>query len=68
MAAAGTAANVLTFQFVPAVTLAVLRDGPGSHSTSFSGTVVSLPDGGTTIMLLGVGLGALGMARRFLKK
>jgi VPDSG-CTERM motif len=30
-------------------------------------SVVSVPDGGTTIMLLGAALGALGMARRFLK-
>jgi hypothetical protein len=29
--------------------------------------VVSVPDGGATIMLLGAALGALGMARRFLK-
>jgi protein with PEP-CTERM/exosortase system signal len=28
---------------------------------------VSVPDGGATIMLLGAALGALGMARRFLK-
>jgi VPDSG-CTERM motif len=27
----------------------------------------SVPDGGATIMLLGAALGALGMARRFLK-
>ncbi len=27
----------------------------------------SVPDGGTTVMLLGVAFGALGMARRFLK-
>ncbi|PYL74488.1 MAG: hypothetical protein DMF26_10875, partial [Verrucomicrobia bacterium] len=27
---------------------------------------VVVPDGGTTVMLLGVALGALGMARRFL--
>jgi hypothetical protein len=26
-----------------------------------------VPDGGTTVMLLGAALGALGMARRFLK-
>jgi len=26
-----------------------------------------VPDGGTTVMLLGVALGALGMARRFTK-
>jgi hypothetical protein len=29
--------------------------------------IVSVPDGGTTIMLLGTALVALGMARRFLK-
>jgi hypothetical protein len=27
----------------------------------------SVPDGGATVMLLGAGLGALGMARRFLR-
>jgi protein with PEP-CTERM/exosortase system signal len=30
-------------------------------------SIVSVPDGGATIMLLGAALGALGMARRFLK-
>jgi VPDSG-CTERM motif len=30
-------------------------------------TINSVPDGGTTVMLLGAALGALGMARRFLK-
>jgi hypothetical protein len=34
--------------------------GPG-------GTPGGVPDGGTTVMLLGAALGALGMARRFLK-
>ena len=29
---------------------------------------VTTPDGGTTVMLLGAALGALGMARRFLKR
>jgi hypothetical protein len=31
-------------------------------------SIVSVPDGGATIMLLGAALGALGMARRFLKR
>jgi protein with PEP-CTERM/exosortase system signal len=31
-------------------------------------TQIPVPDGGTTVMLLGVAIGALGMARRFLKK
>jgi len=30
--------------------------------------VVSVPDGGTTVMLLGAALGALGLARRFLSR
>jgi hypothetical protein len=30
-------------------------------------SIVSVPDGGTTVMLLGAALGALGLARRFLK-
>ena len=31
------------------------------------GNPPGVPDGGTTVMLLGAALGALGMARRFLK-
>ena len=31
-------------------------------------TVVSVPDGGATVMLLGTALGALAMVRRFLKR
>ena len=40
----------------------------GAVATGFAanGGAVSTPDGGTTVMLLGVALGALGMARRFL--
>jgi hypothetical protein len=30
--------------------------------------IVSVPDGGTTVMLLGAALGALGLARRFLSR
>ena len=32
------------------------------------GGTPGVPDGGTTVMLLGAALGALGMARRFLKR
>jgi hypothetical protein len=35
--------------------------------TLFGPGVPAVPDGGTTVMLLGTALGALGMARRFLK-
>jgi len=34
----------------------------------FGAITATTPDGGTTVMLLGTALGALGMARRFLKK
>lgn len=65
---AGSGANVLSFQFIPAVTLAELRNGPGPHSTSFSGTVATLPDGGTTVALLGLALTGLEGLRRRMKK
>jgi hypothetical protein len=41
----------------------------GGHTRttfSFSANGQTVPDGGTTVMLLGAALGALGMARRFL--
>jgi hypothetical protein len=37
-----------------------------SHITFFGSPGGQVPDGGTTVMLLGAALGALGMARRFL--
>jgi hypothetical protein len=45
-----------------------IQDGTGN--TGFAaggGNGGFVPDGGTTVMLLGMGLGALGMARRFLR-
>ena len=41
----------------------------GALNTGFAsnGGAVNTPDGGTTVMLLGVALGALGMARRFIR-
>lgn len=57
----GFAYNVLTFQFAPAVDLAVLKTQP--NQTSFSGTVTtaaaSVPDGGTTVILLGAALSGI---------
>jgi len=44
--------------------------GPGGYGLSgwiLFGPAGGVPDGGTTVMLLGAALGALGMARRFLK-
>jgi hypothetical protein len=44
-----------------------------SHNASATGqpmppTINSVPDGGTTALLLGAAIGALGLARRFLSK
>jgi VPDSG-CTERM motif len=38
-----------------------------SHYALFNPTGVGVPDGGTTVMLLGAALGALGVVRRYLK-
>jgi hypothetical protein len=46
-------------------------EGPNGHAISHYTLFVAggqVPDGGTTVMLLGTALGALGMARRFLKR
>jgi hypothetical protein len=52
-------------------TLTIPADGPLGHGLSgwilFGPGTPGVPDGGTTVMLLGTALGALGMARRFLK-
>ena len=50
--------------------LTIPQDGPTGHGLSgwiLFGPTGAVPDGGTTVMLLGAALGALGMARRFLK-
>ena len=39
-----------------------------SHISFFGSPGGQVPDGGTTVMLLGAALGSLGMARRFLKR
>jgi len=51
---------------IPGFGLAGQRYGL-SGWTLFGPGVPGVPDGGTTVMLLGAALGALGMARRFLK-
>jgi hypothetical protein len=50
------------------VTTSPANSANGASVTGFAanGGSVSIPDGGTTVMLLGAALGALGMARRFL--
>jgi hypothetical protein len=70
-----SAANVLAFNADGRdaaahifVTSSPANAANGAFSTGFAGeTAGGVPDGGTTVMLLGAALGALGMARRFLK-
>jgi len=50
--------------------ITIPADGPLGYGLSgwiLFGPTGTVPDGGTTVMLLGAALGALGMARRFLK-
>lgn len=50
--------------------LTIPADGPLGYGLSgwiLFGPTGQVPDGGTTVMLLGAALGALGMARRFLR-
>jgi len=72
----GAAANVLAANGNGAKAAAhiFITPAPGVQSTgatftgyAANGGSVNTPDGGTTVMLLGVALGALGMARRFLR-
>lgn len=49
------------------ITIPATAGGYGLSGWTLFGSAGSVPDGGTTVMLLGTALGALGMARRFLK-
>jgi hypothetical protein len=58
-----TAYNVLTFQFVPAISLTTLATS--TASTSFSGTITTnVPDNGATIAMLGMVIAGLAFVRR----
>ena len=63
LATAGNGANVLSFQFAPTVSLAELRNGPGPYKTSFSGAVTTVPDGGSTLILLGLAVAGVAAIR-----
>jgi len=66
LASAGSAANVLTFQFIPPVSLSTLAGSP--NATSFSGSISTVPDGGATVALLGfVLVGVEGLRRRIMR-
>jgi protein with PEP-CTERM/exosortase system signal len=52
---------------VVCVLMLALSHNAGAAPAPLPPDSVSVPDGGATIMLLGAALGALGMARRFLR-
>lgn len=61
-----TASDALAFQFLPAKTLSALKTS--KSSTSFNGTIYAerVPDTGTAMALVGIGLLGLGvLSRRF---
>jgi hypothetical protein len=64
-----SAANVLAFNTNNWLVAAHIQIQDGTGNTGFAAGPGggSVPDGGTTVMLLGAALGALGMARRFLR-
>ncbi len=64
-----SAANVLAFNESNWLVAAhiQIQDGTGNTGYAAGPAGGSVPDGGTTVMLLGAALGALGMARRFLR-
>jgi len=60
---AGSAVDVLSFQFTGPVTAANLKTG--KYSTSFSGSITAgVPDGGMSLLLLGGALTGLACIRR----
>jgi len=68
LAAAGSGMNVITFQFASPITLQTMASTV--LNTSFSGSVFTeetqVPDGGATVMLLGLALSGLALVRRTL--
>jgi hypothetical protein len=61
----GNGYNGLTAQFVPGQSINTLKTT--AETTSFSGTATAVPDGGTTIALLGLGLLGVEALRRKLQ-
>jgi hypothetical protein len=62
-----TAANVLAFNLQNWLVAAHIQIATGLTGFAAGPGGGTVPDGGTTVMLLGAALGALGMARRFLR-
>jgi hypothetical protein len=61
---AGSAIEVVTFQFAPGKSLTDLTANGTTLATSFSGTIATVPDGGFTVAMLGFALTGLGLIRR----
>ncbi|MGH7996192.1 MAG: hypothetical protein ACREFX_07565 [Opitutaceae bacterium] len=59
LAAGGNGSDVLNFTFNPSESLSKMA--AGGLSTSFSGSLSSVPDSGATAMLIGLGVAALGI-------
>jgi len=50
------------------ITIPATAGGYGLSGWTLFGSAATIPDGGTTVMLLGAALGALGMARRYIMR
>jgi hypothetical protein len=67
LASAGSASDVVTFQFNPAQTLTQLKNTGGQ--TSYSGSVFAVPEPGTWVLVaMGTGLGAFLRGRRQVRR
>ena len=65
LAAAGSAYEVITLQFIPAKTLTTLANATSPLTTSFSGSITTaVPDGGMTLALLSLALLGIGGLHR----
>ena len=61
----GGGIEAVTFQFIPGLTLTQLTADGTTNATSFSGSIASIPDGGSTVALLGLALvGIEGLRRK----
>jgi len=67
LAAAGSATDVITFQFTPPQQLDQLKASSGSF-TSYSGSIFAVPEPGTWVLVaMGVGLGVFLRGRRHVR-
>jgi len=67
LTSAGAGIETVTFQFGTGLSLPQITDGT-EHKTSFSGSITSVPDVGSTLSLLGMAMVATGGVRRFIRR